>query len=222
MVYIVINPLHGLKRSGREWNSEVNGWVMGYGSTEPCLYFYNRDVAFAMVLPYFDDILCTTKDEEFKKRTFSKLDEDYGLKDQEQLSIYLGVEVKQDQQSIKIHQAQYCEQILDPFGFRDTQSSRIPVEIIQRLTVNDTDNSTTQSSAIRLFIMYLATCTRPDLAYALGQLSRYMQRPTQEHIRAAKRVLRYLVALRIEESHTRKTHHQSKITLLIDGYCDSD
>ncbi|CAI5723245.1 unnamed protein product [Peronospora destructor] len=33
--------------------------------------------------------------------------------------------------------------------------------------------------------MYLATCTRPDLAYVVGQLSRYVQKPTQQHIGGA-------------------------------------
>jgi hypothetical protein len=41
-------------------------------------------------------------------------------------------------------------------------------------------------------LMYLATCTRPDIAYVVGQLSMYMAVPTVEHWMIAKRVLRYL------------------------------
>ena len=41
-------------------------------------------------------------------------------------------------------------------------------------------------------LMYLATCTRPDIAYAVGMLARFSSKPNQSHWTAAKRVLRYL------------------------------
>jgi hypothetical protein len=41
--------------------------------------------------------------------------------------------------------------------------------------------------------MYLATCTRPDLAQAVGVLSRFVSDPRQQHWLAAKKVLRYLL-----------------------------
>jgi hypothetical protein len=34
--------------------------------------------------------------------------------------------------------------------------------------------------------------TRPDLAFAVGYVSRFMQRPTTEHQQAVKRILRYV------------------------------
>ena len=40
--------------------------------------------------------------------------------------------------------------------------------------------------------MYLATCTRPDIAYAVGTLARFCSKPNQSHWTAAKHVLRYL------------------------------
>ncbi|GMF53554.1 unnamed protein product, partial [Phytophthora fragariaefolia] len=96
MVYMINKALYGLKLSGREWNTEVNDWFIRYGfkrcSPEPCLYFYERDGEFAIVLLYVDDILCATKNEEFKKKMFNQLNEDYGLKDQGLLNTYLGIE----------------------------------------------------------------------------------------------------------------------------------
>ena len=41
-------------------------------------------------------------------------------------------------------------------------------------------------------LMYLAIATRPDIAFAVGFLSRYLDRPTEKHWQAANKVLRYL------------------------------
>lgn len=36
------------------------------------------------------------------------------------------------------------------------------------------------------------TCTRPDIAYSVGILSRYMEDPRHSHLKAIKRILRYI------------------------------
>ena len=41
-------------------------------------------------------------------------------------------------------------------------------------------------------LMYLATCTRPDIAFAVGTLARFSRKPNAVHWKGAKRVLRYL------------------------------
>ncbi|OWZ09604.1 Copia type Polyprotein [Phytophthora megakarya] len=71
--------------------------------------------------------------------------------------------------------------------------------------------------------MYLATCTRPDIAYVVGQLSRYVQSPTQQHIGAAKRVLRYLIGTKsLGIVYSTEVNAKPADTLVIDGFCDSD
>ena len=40
--------------------------------------------------------------------------------------------------------------------------------------------------------MYLQTCTRPDISFAVGMLGRYQSNPGIDHWKAAKKVLRYL------------------------------
>ena len=41
-------------------------------------------------------------------------------------------------------------------------------------------------------IMYLMVGTRPDIAFAVSELSKCMESPTEDHCIAIKRVLRYL------------------------------
>ena len=125
------------------------------------------------------------------------------MKDQGLLSTYFGVQVERSGDAIKIHQTKYCEDVINRFNFGDAHASRIPMETNIRLAVNDTDTARAKRipdngkefpyRELIGSLMYLATCTRPDLAYVVGQLSRYVQSPTQQHIGAAKRVLRYPV-----------------------------
>ena len=75
------------------------------------------------------------------------------------------------------------------------------METSLRLTVNDVDTAKHEQTPAhgKLFpyreligsLMYLATCTSLDLAYVVGQLIRYVQKPL--NIDAAKRVLRYII-----------------------------
>ena len=60
--------------------------------------------------------------------------------------------------------------------------------------------------------------TRPDLAYAVGYVSRFMERPTVEHQGAVKRILRYLAGTLDFGLHYTKAPGGTRFI----GYTDSD
>ncbi|GKC66000.1 hypothetical protein Tco_1098598, partial [Tanacetum coccineum] len=65
-------------------------------------------------------------------------------------------------------------------------------------------------------LMFVMICTRPDIAHALGVVSRYMAKHGRQHWEAVKRILRYIkgtsdVALCFGDSN-----------LIVKGYVDSD
>jgi hypothetical protein len=45
-------------------------------------------------------------------------------------------------------------------------------------------------------LIYLMTCTRPDISYSVSILSRYMQEPRELHWRFLKRLLKYIKTTR--------------------------
>jgi hypothetical protein len=89
---VVLKALYGLRQSGREWNSELNQWLLDRGylrsMPEPCLYYRFENDTVMLVLIYVDDILVATNDEEGKKELFADLDKAYGIKDQGLLTDY--------------------------------------------------------------------------------------------------------------------------------------
>lgn len=60
--------------------------------------------------------------------------------------------------------------------------------------------------------------TRPDIAYSVGVINRYMERPTVMHYNAVKRIMRYIKGtLHFGLVYTREVGNY-----LLSGYLDSD
>jgi len=70
-------------------------------------------------------------------------------------------------------------------------------------------------------LMYLVTCTRPDLGFIVSFLSRFSSHPLLCHHPAVKRVFRYLAGTHTTSLvYTRRS--SMDIPLLITGYSDTD
>ncbi|CAI7864595.1 unnamed protein product [Closterium sp. NIES-53] len=90
-----------------------------------------------------------------------------------------------------------CGPVLQRFGFTYSSPQATPLPTRHLLSALPSDESVEPSGPYPELVgclMYLMTCTRPDLAYPLSILARYVApgRHRQEHMAAAKRVLRYL------------------------------
>ena len=68
-----------------------------------------------------------------------------------------------------------------------------PYDLISQLKKNR-EHSVAQTKYAQIIgsLMYLENCTKPNIAYAIGRLSRYTQSPNQDHWVAIRRVLKYL------------------------------
>ncbi|CAI7897011.1 unnamed protein product [Closterium sp. NIES-54] len=87
--------------------------------------------------------------------------------------------------------------VLQRFGFQFSSRQPTPLSTSHSLSAPPSDESVEPSGPYPELVgclMYLMTCTRPDLAYPLSLLARYMApgRHQKVHWDAAKRVLRYL------------------------------
>jgi hypothetical protein len=98
--------------------------------------------------------------------------------------------------SLSLSQERYTLQLVERFGLEQAHSQLIPLERGLRLTAEGDgrilDTVRFPYSTVIGSLLYLAACTRPDIAFAVGMLARFMQRPTEQHWGAAMRVLRYL------------------------------
>ncbi|KAH9657228.1 Integrase catalytic domain-containing protein [Citrus sinensis] len=85
---------------------------------------------------------------------------------------------------------------------------------------NDVDKARMQTvpyASVVGSLMYAQVCTRPDIAFPVGVLGRYLSNPGFEHWKAAKKVLRYLQATKDFVLTYQQSNH-----LNIVGYSDAD
>ncbi|CAI7885096.1 unnamed protein product, partial [Closterium sp. NIES-54] len=112
---------------------------------------------------------------------------------------YLGLQITRDraQRTITLTQSHMVQQVLQRFDFTYSSPQATPRSTRHSLSALPSDESVEPSGPYPELVgclMYLMTCTRPDLAYPLSILARYVApgRHRPEHMAAAKRVLRYL------------------------------
>ncbi|KAH9735189.1 hypothetical protein KPL71_017659 [Citrus sinensis] len=197
-VYKLKKALYGLKQAPRAWYSHIDAYFLKEGFRK-CPYehtLYTKigdDGKMLMVCLYVDDLIYTGNDrvmfEKFKKSIMLEFDmTDLGL-----LHYFLGLEVIQSDAGNFICQKKYVEEILERFQMKNCNSVTTPIEKGLKL-VKDPAGRIVDSTLYKQIVgslMYL-TATRPDIMHAVSSISRYMERPKEDHLLAVKRILRYL------------------------------
>jgi hypothetical protein len=184
--------LYGLRQALRAWNSKLDDTLkkMDFVKSEHEHAMYRRSHGDDILLVgvYVDDLVITGSSlaamEEFKeeiKRAF--LMSDFRL-----LSFYLGIEVHQDAGDITLRQAHYAKKILEMAGMTDCKAATTPMEERLRLSRDSTAEEVDATLYRRIVgnLWYLIH-TRLDLTYAIGYVSRFLERPTEEHLQAVKK-----------------------------------
>ncbi|CAI7897946.1 unnamed protein product [Closterium sp. NIES-54] len=151
------------------------------------------------VLVYVDDLVFATADTEALTLVKSELQKRHTCTDLDELRIYLCLQITRDRarRTITLTPSQMVHQVLRRFGFQFSSPQPIPLSTSHSLSPPPSDESVEPSGPYPELVgclMYLMTCTRPDLGYPLSLMARYVApgRHRKVHWDAAKRVLRYL------------------------------
>lgn len=198
--------LYGLRQAPRNWSQEFMRWLkndQGFEvcSQDDCLWFkefmYKGKKTVILVLTYVDDDLIISNNREALDAFKAAMNEKYKIVDKGQVDYYLGVEISRDRvnRRLTLKQSKFIREILktahisekDPRGY----CTPLPANLnLFRNTEKPLDRELYQSLVGSL--IYLSTWTRPDIAYAVSELSKHMQSPSKAHHVALKHVLVYL------------------------------
>ncbi|CAI7840714.1 unnamed protein product [Closterium sp. NIES-53] len=149
------------------------------------------------VLVYVDDLVFATADTDALTLVKSELRKRHTCTDLGELRSYLGLQITRDRArcTITLTQSHMEHQVLQRFGFQFS-SPRPTLSTGHSLSAPPSEESIETSGPYPELVgclMYLMTCTRPDLAYPLRLLARYVAPGMHRkvHLDDAKTVLRY-------------------------------
>ncbi|CAI7789324.1 unnamed protein product, partial [Closterium sp. NIES-54] len=197
-------PVYGLRQAPREWHDTLRTTLAALGfapSTADPSLFLRTDTSLPpfYILVYVDNLVFATADTAGLAHVKSELQKRHTCTDLGELRSYLGLQITRDraQRTITLTQSHMVQQVLQRFDFTYSSPQATPLSTRHSLSALPSDESVEPSGPYPELVgclMYLMTCTRPDLAYPLSILARYVApgRHRPEHMAAAKRVLRYL------------------------------
>ncbi|CAI7829017.1 unnamed protein product [Closterium sp. NIES-53] len=202
--FLLRRPVYGLRQAPREWHDTPRTTLAALGfapSTADPSLFLRTDTSLPLfyILVYVEDLVFAIADTAGLAHVKSELQKRHTCTDLGELRSYLGLQITRDraQRTITLTQSHMVQQVLQRFDFTYSSPQAAPLSTRHSLSALPSDESVEPSGPYPELVgclMYLMTCTRPDLAYPLSILARYVApgRHRPEHMAAAKRVLRYL------------------------------
>jgi hypothetical protein len=233
----LVRALYGLKQSPKHWADLLSKTLtdMGYkrANFDSCLYTYKcpktkREINIAC---YVDDLLvsgCT----EFIDELVATLQKRFTVRDMGEAKTFLGMEIERDRKkrTLTIKQSTYIKNIAEKFDVQNSHKSSIPMDPGYKPTKSDKqsdknkaenrpdyDMFVTEYRSIIGSCMYAQMLTRPDIAFTVSALSKYLNAPTLTHMKAARKLLTYLY-----HTHDRGITYGLAQDLTCVGWSDSD
>ncbi|KAE8995982.1 hypothetical protein PR002_g19461 [Phytophthora rubi] len=180
--------IYGLKQAASAWNKTIHRVFLGNGfkscGADQCVYVKRSKNGFIYVCLYVDDMIIAAKTSEDIREVKDALKNALKMKELGPAKFIVGMEIDHDMTAgtLKIKQTRYIDDLASSCRRRSRQ---------ERM------QSRTQCGRNLIgCLLYITTCTRPDIAFVVTQLSRFLENPGQQHWNAAVRVLRYLKSTR--------------------------
>ena len=227
--YVVkkLRNIYGLATAPRYWYLDLKKRfaTLGYHPSEfdECLYLrHNKSGKLvAALVVHVDDILAVGNHTAVTS-LINRLQGELGLEIRdlgENPESYLGLEMEYKKGELKIHQRKYVEFIANKFLTPEQLKKKVatPLPHLLKPSIEGEVNESLPYRSLVGALLYVAVSTRPDLAFPLMHLSRFLCAASQNHYDAAIRVLQYAY-------HTR--HRGPRITRTEDAtiriYADAD
>ncbi|CAI7846217.1 unnamed protein product [Closterium sp. NIES-53] len=177
-------PVYGLRQAAREWHDTLRTTLAALGfapsSADPSL-FLRTDTSLSpfYVLVYIDDLVFATADTEALALVKVEQQERHTCTDLGELRSYLGLQITRDiaRRTITLTQPHMVQQVLQCFNFKWSSPHPTPLSTGHSLLAPPSDESVEPSGLYPELVgclMYLMTCSRPDLAYPLSLLACYV------------------------------------------------
>lgn len=199
--------LYGLKQAPRQWYKKFESVMEKHGysktTSDHCVFFQKfSDSDFIILLLYVDDMLIVGRNISRIDGLKKQLNKFFAMKDLGPVKHILGMQTFRDRAAKKLYlsQEKYIEKVLHRFNMDKVKVVSSPIASTFKLSKEQCPSTDEEkedmakvpySSAVGS-LMYAMVCTRPDIAHAVGMVSRFLSNPGREHWNAVKWIMRYL------------------------------
>lgn len=206
-VWRLRKTLYGLRQSPQCWHEKLTSTLKDFklvrSTADFSVYIGHFDSHIVILLTHVDDMAITGSSRKKMDDVKTFVKSKFQVEDMGELHFYLAIEWTRDRdkRTITGYQGKFARIVLERFYMLDSFTEDTPIPENHQFTVNDSPkkDSPDQEMMSRVpyleaigSLMYLMLGTRPDLAYAIGKLSRFGSNPGKKHWQGVKRVLRYL------------------------------
>ncbi|GKB29090.1 retrovirus-related pol polyprotein from transposon TNT 1-94 [Tanacetum coccineum] len=198
--------MYGLKQAPRQWYLKFDSFMQRAGykrcAMDHCCYLKKVGSSSIILLLYVDDMLVAGSDMAEIKKLKRQLSQEFEMKDLGSAKQILGMSIIRDKTkgTLRLSQEKYIGKVLEKFNMKDAEARCQPLGDHFKLSKKQAPK--TEASRRRMAkvpyasavgsVMYAMVCTRPDIAHAVGVVSRFMSNLGGEHWEAVKWPLRHL------------------------------
>ncbi|KAG7536926.1 Ribonuclease H-like superfamily [Arabidopsis suecica] len=224
-VWRLRKAIYGLKQSPRAWYHKLSRTLKDHGfkksESDHTLFTLQSPQGIVVVLIYVDDLIISGDNKEGINNTKTFLKSTFDIKDLGELKYFLGIEVCRSPEGLFLSQRKYTLDLLNETGYKDAKPAKTPLEEgykVDRKGEKEDEkfNDTPLYRKLVGKLIYL-TNTRPDICFAVNQVSQHMQAPTVYHRSMVERILRYLKGSSGQGIWMGKNSNTELV-----GYCDAD
>jgi len=235
-IWRVLKPIYGMQQGGRRWQRSLFPWFTALGfrqcEADNCVFAMTTAGDALYVGCYVDDlfILYLQDGADSLYASFThKLAQRWEVEDEGEVADLLNIEISRQSASVTLRQTAYIDKLTKewfPEGPpAHVQLNSVPhPENIRELVIHATGEGAAPADPTLInkycklvgALLYAATSTRPDIAYATSMLCRAMSKPTDELLAAALRVLAYL------SRHKQVGLRYTPCTRPLEGFADAD
>ncbi len=202
----IIKNLYGLKQASRVWHKTIDPFLKSIGfvsiTADPCIYFKWDGDKLSLISLYVDDLAIASDSSAEIAKIRSHLMGKFKITDDGELEYILGMKIHRDRpnKQLFVSSNQKVQDILTDFNMAmclptATPMDHVAISASDCPTLNSPEWNEMQSIPYRECVgrlTHLMRTTRPDIAFSVSVVNRYLHNPGHKHWNAVKRILRYL------------------------------
>ena len=193
----------------------------GYKSNEcdKCIYYKTWENSHVIISLYVDDLLILGSNLHVINEIENILRSHFDIKDLGETNFILGMKITKTCDGIYLKQSHYIEKILKKYNYHNCKHVVTPFDSsIHLFPINNDNDIVNQKEYASIIgsLRYATDCTRLDIAYAVGVLSRFTSKPSRDHWQAIERVMKYLSGTKLDGLFYKK------YLAILEGFSDAD